>query len=145
MSVDFDFHELTDFNRDVLEHVTRTFPSKAKTLMGRAGSALVKQVKAEYKSETKKKTGNLLAGVKRGRPFIYAGSEFQVRVYNKAPHAHLIEHGHRMIDWRTGKRTPKRERVPGKHIVGKVSNRFPGEFEKICDKFVNHLLEKGFY
>ena len=145
MSVNFDFHELTDFERDVLEHVTRTFPNETKKFMGRAGNAFRSRVRSEYRSTVKRKTGNLLKGIGRGRPYIWSGNEFQVRVYNKAPHAHLIEYGHKMIDWRTGKQTPKKDFVSGKHIVGKVSNRFHGEFNGLCEKFVDQLLEKGFY
>ncbi len=143
--IEFNFSELTDFDKNFLKRVSNEFPKESKKFMGRAGNAFRRQVRSEYRSTVKKKTGNLLKGIGRGRPYIWAGNEFQVRVYNKAPHAHLIEYGHKMVDWRTGEQTKKTEFVSGKHIVGKVAQAFPGEFDNLCDKFVDDLLERGFY
>lgn len=143
--IEFDFHELTDFDKKILERARQTVPKECKNFMGRTGNAFRRKVRAEYRNTVKKKTGNLLKGIGRGKPYIWSGNEFQVRVYNKAPHAHLIEYGHKMIDWRTKKQTPKKDFVPGKHIVGKVANSFPGEFDRLCEKFVDDLLKKGFY
>ena len=43
-----------------------------------------------------KKTGNYLKSIKRGKVYNYRGSQ-AIRVYSYAPHAHLIEEGHRMV------------------------------------------------
>ena len=56
--IEFDFHELTDFDKNVLEHVTRTYPNEAKKFMGRTGNAFRSRVRAEYRQTVKKKTGN---------------------------------------------------------------------------------------
>ena len=58
--------------------------------MGRAGNKLRSNVKKAYITRVRKKTGNLLKGISRGRPYLYQKDQFQVRVKNKAPHAHLV-------------------------------------------------------
>lgn len=43
-----------------------------------------------------RKTGNYIKSIKRGKVYDYNGAH-AVRVYSAAPHAHLIEEGHRMV------------------------------------------------
>ena len=143
MSVEFDFHELTEFQEDVLKSANNNFPKEARNFMQRAGNALAKAVRAGYKAKTGKKTGNLRRGVKRGRAYKWNRNEWQVRVYNKAPHAHLLEYGHR---FRTIKRRGWKytgQYVKGRHVVGAAANAFPGTFNKMCEDFVDEFLEKG--
>ncbi len=143
MSVEFDFHELTEFQKDVIKSANDRFPKQARNFIQRAGTALANTVKAGYKSKTGKKTGNLLRGVKRGRAYKWNGNEWQVRVYNKAPHAHLLEFGHRMINWRTGQVSRRTPFVKGRHVVGAAANAFPDTFTSMCEDFVDKFLQEG--
>ena len=143
MSVELDFHELTEFQKDILKSANDRFPKQARNFMNRVGNAFAKSVKAGYDSKTRKKTGNLRKGVKRGRAYKWNGNEWQVRVSNKAPHAHLLEYGHRMVahNGRTvSKKTPF---VKGRHVVGAAANGFSGTFTKMCEEFVDEFLQKG--
>lgn len=140
MSAEFEYSELTEFNKNMLDFVSKEYPKEAKKFIARAGNKLSKNIKSAYRKGTKKKTGNLLRGVARGRPYIFEGNDFQVRVYNKAPHAHLIEHGHKVFI--RGKET--RHRAKGRHIVGATAMAFQNEFAQLADKFVDDLLARGF-
>lgn len=143
MSVEFDFHELTEFKARILKNANEQFPKDAKNFIQRAGNALAKSIKAGYKEKTGRKTGNLRRGVKRGPAYKWNGNEWQVRVYNRAPHAHLLEYGHR---FRTIKRRGWKYTglyVKGRHVVGSAAAAFPPVFEKMCDEFVDELLQKG--
>ena len=143
MSVEFDYHELTEFQKDVIKSANDRFPKQARNFIQRAGSALAKSVKAGYDSKTKKKTGNLRRGVKRGRAYKWNGNEWQVRVYNSAPHAHLLEYGHR---FRTIKRRGWKytgQYVKGRHVVGAAAEAFPEIFNRMCEEFVDKFLQEG--
>lgn len=138
--VGLDYSQLDQFNQDMLEFVETTYPNEAKKFIARAGNAFRKEMRESYRKNTKKHTGNLLRGVNRGRAYVYNGDEFQVRVYNKAPHAALIEHGHKL--YVKGKPTDKY--VRGKHVVGSVVLRFNSKFVALVEDFVDDLLDKGF-
>lgn len=137
--VGFDYSDLTDFNRETLQLITNTYPKEAKKFISRVGNAFRADMKKEYRSQTKKKTGNLLRGVTRGRAYVYDGDSYQVRVYNKAPHAPLIERGHKLVYYGH----PTNKVVPGKHIVGKTVLGFEDRFAGLANKFVDDLLEGG--
>ena len=139
----FDYHELTEFQKDVIKSANDRFPKQARNYMQRVGNAFAKEVKTGYDAKTKKKTGNLRRGVKRTKSFKYNGNEWQVRVYNKAPHAHLLEYGHR---FRTIKRRGWKytgQYVKGRHVVGAAAEAFPGTFNRMCEEFVDKFLQEG--
>lgn len=144
--VELDFSELTEFEQRTLHNVITGFPGEAKRFMRKAGNAYRKNLRAAYRRGTKKKTGNLLKGVRRGRVYIYNGDEYQVRAYNKAPHASLIEHGH--VLWRhlpqEKKAVKTSRRVKGRHIAGTTEREFETEFTKMAKEFVDETLERGF-
>lgn len=143
MSVEIDFHELTEFQKDVLKSANDRFPKQARNFMQRVGNALKSSIMAGYKAKTNRKTGKLRKGLKRGRSYKYNGNEWQVRVYNKAPHAHLLEYGHR---FRTIKRRGWKytgQYVKGRHVVGAAAEAFPETYNKMCEEFVDEFLKEG--
>ena len=138
--ITLDFSELTDFKKDVIELVNKKYPGKVKKLLNKAGTALKKDMKAEYKAKTKKKTGNLIKGVTKGKPYKYKGM-WQIRVHNKAHHAHLLEYGHR---FRTIKRRGWKYTglyVGGRHIAGDAGEKFTPRFNQMSEEFVDELIE----
>lgn len=143
MSVEIDFHELTEFQKDVLKSANNRFPKQARNFMQRVGNALKSSIMAGYKAKTNRKTGNLRKGLKRGKSYKYNGNEWQVRVYNKAPHAHLLEYGHkfRTIKRRGWKYTG--QYVAGRHVVGAAAEAFPGTYNRMCEEFVDQFLKEG--
>lgn len=141
----FDASDLSDLENQLLRLATEQYPKEAKSFLRTQGNKAKTRLRNKTKSVTKKKTGNLLRGIDKSAPKLYEGS-FQIRVYNKAPHAHLIEHGHVMADkfgnpilnamgqemWVTG-------RFPAAHTTNELKDIWPAEVEK----FIDDLLEKG--
>lgn len=79
---------------------------------------------AAARRKIKKLTGNYLKGFKAGKKiYPWHDAEYNIRVYNAAPHAHLIENGHRLviagkfIRW-----------IPGKHIIEDVHRAFESQY-----------------
>lgn len=162
ISSGFDTSDLSGLEKQLLKLANEQYPKEAKSFLRTQGNKAKTRLRNRTKSVTKKKTGNLLRGIDKSAPKLYEGS-FQIRVYNKAPHAHLIEHGHSNIKTRPGKgKIPighpvqmvsghgkalfvdgKEIWVPGRHPAAKTTNElkeiFPGE----VDKFLDELLEKG--
>jgi len=142
----FDLHELTKLSDDFMEAAKEKFPRKTKNFMGRAGNRMRTRARAAYKSDIKhSKTGNLVRGLSRGRPYIYGKDEFSVRVINKAPHAHLFEHGHVLWAHPPGaKHAIKTNRmVEGRHTMAHTEKAFQEEYEGMVDEFVDQLLQEG--
>ena len=136
------YDELTSFTKNILELVNKKYPVKAKKLMNRAGTALKKIAKEEYKAKTQKRTGNLLKGVKKGKVYKFNGNEWQIRVKNKAPHAHLLEYGHRMVDWRTNKESRRTPYVKGRSPMANAAEAFQPVFNQMCEEFADEIIEE---
>ena len=133
--VTFDFHELTDFQKKLLAEVKDRFPSETKKFLQEEAKKLKKIVTANSKTLVKKKTGNYLKGIKTGKVYKRGGllsSDTCIRVYNDAPHAHLIETGHKMENG---------GRVQGRYVLEKSQNRFNSEFTKDCSAFLEDFTE----
>ena len=138
MAVDgFDFTELEEFNTELVRLAQVQFPKETKAFLRREANKVNRIARKGYKSETKKKTGNLLKGLTRGKPYIYNGEEYQIRAKNKARHAHLIEFGH--INVKNG------GFVVGKHIMDKAGNEFKPTFLQDAEVYIDDLLEKGLH
>lgn len=148
MSVVFDAHELGEYSERLLRMAQSQFPRDTRNFMGRAGGKFSTKAKKNYRSMTKKKTGNLIKGVSKGRPYKYSSNEFSVRVKNGAPHAHLLEHGH--AEWfhhtvrhNFASARPSGRYVKGYHVMGKSVREFEGEFPPMAEQFIDKLLAEG--
>lgn len=164
----FDTSEIEKFNEELVKLAQVEFPRETKAFMRKEATAFNKLARADYRSETKKKTGKLLKGLVKGSPYLYNGDEYQIRVKNIAPHAHLIEYGHGIIKTKAGindkipigaavvhlPSTPvgeinvskinfRNKIVPGKHIMGETDTKFKSAFPNDVDKFIDEMLEKG--
>lgn len=77
--------------------VARKLPDAEKQMLKEEGRKLRKKTKDGIKrAMLGKKTGNYRKSIKLGKVYKYHGVQ-AVRVYSSAPHAHLIEEGHRMV------------------------------------------------
>lgn len=162
----FDARELEEFNSAFLENMARNYPDKTKTFLRREGRAMQKRMKAGYKTKVGKKTGNLLKGITQSPPHQYRG-DWQIRVKNNAPHAHLIEYGHSNVKKRRGKARSKipvgtpiipigggaaeggggvqgpELFIPGRYVVSDAVREFKEQFPQDADQFVDEMLEEG--
>lgn len=162
----FDLHELDEFTRDLVDLAQKQFPKEAKQFIQKQGNEGRKRLRANTRAVTKKRTGNLLRGIQQGKATKYKGN-YQIRIMNTAPHAHLIEYGHSNIKTRAGSgsqgKIPKgspvqmvpgngspvfiegtREKwIPGKHPLDKTAGEMGKEFPRAAEAFVDELLRKG--
>lgn len=162
----FDLHELNEFTRDLVDLAQKQFPKEAEQFIRNQGNEGRKRLRANTRAVTKKRTGNLLRGIQRGKATKYKGN-YQIRIMNTAPHAHLIEYGHSNIKTRAGSgsqgKIPKgapvqmvpgngspvfiegtREKwIPGKHPLDKTAGEMGTEFPRAAEAFVDDLLRKG--
>lgn len=141
----FDASDLSDLENQLLKLANEQYPKEAKSFLRTQGNKAKTRLRNKTKAVTKKKTGNLLRGIDKSAPKLYEGS-FQIRVYNKAPHAHLIEHGHVMADKfgnpilnAMGQEMWVNGRFPAAHTTNELKDIWPAEVEK----FIDDLLEKG--
>lgn len=141
----FDIRELDELCGSFLRLAQEQYPEEAKTFLRKQGNEARKTLRAKTKAVTKKKTGNLLKGIDKSAPHRYQ-NDFQIRVYNKAPHAHLIEHGHVMADkfGRPIERNGKEIFVPGKHPAALATLELKRTVPEAADRWVDEMLERGF-
>lgn len=135
----FDLRELERVNQDIIDLIARKYPKSAKALMDKQGNAMRQKLRARYKSEVGRKTGKLQKGITKSAAYTY-GDSYQVRVRNKAPHAHLIEHGH--VFYHQGKKTEKW--VEGRHVAARAMEDYRSAFAQDVNRFVDEILEEGF-
>jgi len=139
ISEGMDTRELDELAKRMFRIAEKDYPAEAKDFMKREGNKGRRELRAKTKAVTKKKTGNLLKGIRRTGVQKH-DEDFQIRVYNEAPHAHLIEHGH--VLWVNGTKTEKF--VPGKHPAADTTKQLKREFPQDVENFVDEMLSKGF-
>ena len=134
-----DTRELDELVKNMFRTAQDVYPDEAKAFLKKEGNKGRRLLRAKTKAVTKKKTGNLLKGIRRTGVQKHNG-DLQIRIYNKAPHAHLIEHGH--VLWVNGTKTEKF--VPGKHPAADTTKQLKREFPRDVEGFVDEMLSKGF-
>ena len=85
---------------DITRNIVRTgvmFPKEIKKYMKEHARELAKETKAKARGRVRKRTGNLLKGIKAGKIVYEFGDTLNVRVIYGSParHGHLIEYGHK--------------------------------------------------
>lgn len=137
---DLDTRELDEFIRN-LEDLQEHFPKEAKRLMLRSGNQARKIFVRKARQLVQKKTGSYIRSIKRGKVWVDEGSdEYKVRVYSRAPHAHLLEYGHRMV----GPEPEKKEIgfVRGRHVFEKAAREVNEQWNAILAKEFDKIMEK---
>lgn len=120
---------------EALSQVQQIYPKEIKKFMQSEGNKLKKQTKSKAQSSVKKKTGNYLKGIKRGKYYKYSGNGADsIRVYAGKPahHGHLIEYGHK---------TKSGSRTKAYHIFKTSADAFENIYESDCDKFADKIAK----
>lgn len=120
---------------EALSMVQKVYPKEVKKFMQSEGNKLKKQTKSKAQSSVKKKTGNYLKGIKRGKYYKYSGNGADaIRVYSGKPahHGHLIEYGHK---------TKNGNRTKAYHTFKTSADAFESTYESDCDKFADKITE----
>lgn len=134
MSEGFDTVHLEELARD-LSRAGTGYAKKEKKFLQKEGTKLRRET-AKDARRVGKKTGNYRKSIKRGKVYRYQGSQ-AVRVYSNAPHAHLIEDGHRMVT-HDGREIGF---VPGHHVFEESSRRFESQYYRDLDSFLEGAIE----
>lgn len=136
---------LDDFTKDLLSAANDLQNGKyAKQFIRKEGSKLRKETVKEAKSKVKKKTGNLFKGIKRGKAFS-DDEDTMIRVYGTnpkgagdiAPHVHLLNNGHRIVD-KNGREHSFKE---GVHFFESALENFDSQFVNDIEGFVDDMLD----
>lgn len=139
-NVEFDMSELEDYAEVMLEFIETDFPKECEKFMKSEAKKLRNKAKKDGAGKVGVKTGNYLKGFKAGKKvYEYGDAKFNVRVYNSAPHAHLIEYGHNMVS-HNGSVVGF---VPGFHVLENATLAYQDKFARnIEEKLVAKAEEK---
>jgi len=134
----FDFDAVKEFEKATKE-VQKEMRKDTTKFMKDEAKKLRKATKAEAKSTFKKKTGNYQKGFKYGRKvYKYADADYNIMVYNSAPHAHLLESGHALLS-HDGSYIGF---VQGRHVVQNSAVKFESEFDRDVEDVLAEGLKK---
>jgi len=138
MADGFDISEFSAFEKSLMKLANDTMPKESKKFLRDEGAKLKKKTSAKAKQKVKKDTGNYHKSIKRGKVYKYDG-DLSIRVYSSAPHAHLIEEGHRQVT-KDGKEVGF---VKGKHVFEESEKQFQNEYFSDAQNFIDDVLDKG--
>ena len=170
----FDTHELSELSRQFLRIADEKYPQRTKKFLTEQANKTRKTMRSEIRSRVKghrkrskeEKKTSLSRGVDKGQVHKYNG-DWQVRVYNKAKHAWLVEHGHSNVKTRGGRSAipvgtpiamvPGRgtagplfigrdgavKRIEGRHYAAATTNRMKKEFPEDVENFLSELMKEG--
>lgn len=148
MSVEFDTTELDEFTKDLFSLAREKLPREALKFMRQEQGKLRTRTRKKAKSKVHKKTGNLFRNIERSKAYNNDDGDTIGKVYIRggkkgAPHAHLIEEGHRIVGHLPDKKDTG-ERANAYKIMEEARNEFEPVFTKDCEEFVDKMLrEKG--
>lgn len=137
---DFDIKdsELSKFINELTE-LQEVFPKEAMRLMRTSGTKARTIVAKKARQLVKKKTGNYLKSIKRGRVWLDSHSgEIKIRVYTRSPHGHLIEFGHRIV----GKDGVEHGFKEGYHVFDRASSEIEEQWTQIVIREFDKIMDK---
>ncbi len=116
----------------------KEFQKIAEKFLREEGNELRKRVRKIAKKKIGKKTGNYMKGFDKTKPET-KGKTCLIKVFNDAPHSHLIEYG---TVKRSTKKGANRGFMKGAFILEETARDFEEQFSKdIEDKLVGELLK----
>lgn len=140
MTDGFDISGLTEFENKLIRLAGEKMPKESKKFLSNEGTKLRKKTVAKAKQKVKKDTGNYFKSIKKGKVYLYKeNGAWSIRVYSSAPHAHLIEQGHRQVT-EDGKEIGF---VQGKNVFEDSQKEFTNDYYSDVQKFIDEVLDKG--
>lgn len=132
-----DISELEAYSQHLMHLASVRLPVESKKFLKKECKRLVPIAKSIARTDVKKLTGNYLAGFKAGKPYMFNGA-LSCRTFNAAPHAHLIEYGHRNVV-----NGQEQGFTPGRKILEKAAERNKSKFYENCESFISEVLGNG--
>lgn len=136
----FEIKGMTEFQDNIDRLIVTAFPKQQEKFLKKEANKLLKEMRKTARSRVGKVTGNYLKGFKKGRKvYKWPDNSLNLRVYNKAPHAHLIENGFRLTSWK-GRFI---RFIPGKHVIADSSKAFEEQFAKdVEDEMIDYIVKE---
>lgn len=132
-------NDFTEFERDLLQVAMEFKNGKyAKQFLKKESRELNKEQRKKAKNLVNKKTGNLQKGFKTGKVYKFEGDLLSVRAYNKSPHAHLLNDGHRIVD----KNGVEHGFKTGVKFMEKAEEQFTEKYFTDTQQFIDDMLNK---
>ncbi|WMI80905.1 HK97 gp10 family phage protein [Anaerotignum sp. MB30-C6] len=159
----FNTKELTKFENELVSLAIKEMPRRAKGFMKKEGNKLKKRTLSRAKTVVKSSGNNTEDGkqhkkyhnsIKRGKPY-HKDGKLCIRAYSNAPHAHLLEYGHRQVvnpgKGRGNGRGVEPGRgigreigfVPGRHVFSGAADEFQDDYYRDTQDFIDDVLDKG--
>lgn len=142
----FSSGDLDEFYERMTRLYMTEYPKEAKRHLRKEATRLKTQLRQNTALAIKQqKTGNL---TKAKNYTVYGlkayNNGFQVRVANKAPHAHLFEHGHEGFVWSWGKMGFVHiGYVEGRHPAAYTKKSFEVQFIRDTADWVEDMLDRN--
>ena len=162
----FLFDELSQAKKDILRSISKAYPKEADKFLKDEAKKLLKVTKKVAKKEVGTSKGkkkdwdpnkSYHKKFKVGKKYKYDEDDC-IRVYNSAPHAHLIEYGHRQIARGQKRATTRQGRkndsrpvggfVLGKYVFDESQLEFSPYFKDDAELFMFQYVDdtvKGKY
>ena len=127
-----------DWSKELLKIANNISDEKnSKIFLRKEGTKLKNKTIEKARSSVKKYTGKYIKSIKKGKAYKFDGN-LSLRVFSSAPHAHLIESGHRIVT-RSGKEKGFKE---GYHVFENAAKEFENEFVEDTEKFVDDIFKE---
>lgn len=129
---------VTSITNDLFKTDDRETSKEIKKFLNKQGNKAKKITLKIANARVKKATGTYHKSIKKGK--VYKQDDtWGTRVYNNAPHGHLVDDGHNIV-----RGIKVIGRVKGKKVLSKFENDYAKKFHKDCEDLVDKLLEEGF-
>jgi hypothetical protein len=149
MSIDFKLSGFDEFEKTLVDMIEVKYPEEVKKILYELAEELREKAKEKTPVGTRKyfysggrkrkirKSSRLRNSWKVGRVRQKNG-EFFIEMYNNAPHAHLIEDGHRIV----GKDGSDHGWYHGKHMLLVSTKQLEERLEPRLQAWLNEMLEE---
>lgn len=127
---------LTDFEKD-LQNVMDNLPDTTKKIFRMALAKCRIIVRRHTRKLVNKKTGNYYKAWRYSKVW-ESRNGFGGKLYNSAPHSHLVEYGHRQLD-RFGNEIGF---VKGKGVMDSANKEMEATWDENLEKAMDKVLEK---
>lgn len=137
--VKFELTGLDEFEKTLVDMIEIKYPEEVKKILYEIADELKEEAKRRTPvgTENKSKSKKLINSWKVGRVKNVKG-EFFIEVKNTAPHAHLIEDGHRIV----GKDGSTHGWWEGKHMLLVSVKKLEERLEPRLQAWLNRMLEE---
>lgn len=133
----FDVDDGLDEYLKNLDFLIKEMPKESKMVLRKAGSKARTIVARVARKMVGRHGGTYHKSFKRGKVW-ETDDGYRIRVYNNAPHAHLIEDGHRII----GKDGSEHGFKPGLKVMEKGNKEVEKEWDNIMRQQLDDLMSK---